>query len=247
MDKGDKTFIIVVVVILLILSFFGGNLGKLFGDYFEMFSFDTKVYALELEAVENKKVEPSIVKTKDLTKGFLMETTFIDYIKDNLIRVIKDYDTISFSEYLEIMKYDTIFNEIYKGQYLVSSLYGERVLRNGDSRFHNGLDIKSFGNKEIHSIIDGTVMSSLIITDKSNPTWEWGNYVRIDDGYGYKIFYCHLGQRTVSKGDEVKKGDVIGIEGNTGYSLEPHLHLEIRKGDEVIHPYEYFRIIEGRN
>jgi murein DD-endopeptidase MepM/ murein hydrolase activator NlpD len=56
-----------------------------------------------------------------------------------------------------------------------------------------------------------------------------GNRVIIDIGGGYYAFYAHLkpGGVKVKLGDKVKRGQVIGIVGNTGNSTEPHLHFHI--------------------
>ena len=59
-----------------------------------------------------------------------------------------------------------------------------------------------------------------------------GNHVIIDIGGGYYAFYAHLkpGGVKVKLGDKVKRGQVIGLVGNTGNSTEPHLHFHIRTG-----------------
>ncbi len=95
---------------------------------------------------------------------------------------------------------------------------------------HKGLDMVGVDSKEIHSPVDGIVRSSTIVTDKSDLTWEWGNYVRVDDAQGIRYYMCHMSRRMVKAGDVVKIGDVLGIEGNTGYTTGPHCHLEIRPG-----------------
>ena len=127
----------------------------------------------------------------------------------------------------------------YKGRYKVSSPYGERNL-NGIVAFHKGVDFVGLDSKEIVSPVNGVVKSSAMITDKSNLTWEWGNYIRIDTEDGHKLFFCHLNQRLVCVGQKVNKGDIIGIEGNTGYSFGSHCHFEVRTKENVsIDPINY--------
>ena len=82
-------------------------------------------------------------------------------------------------------------SNLYQGEYKITSPFGPRNL-DGDKRPHKGIDTVGIGNKNLVAICDGTVVSSQIITDKSNPTWEWGNYIKINDGYGYFPHYCHL-------------------------------------------------------
>jgi hypothetical protein len=67
-----------------------------------------------------------------------------------------------------------------------------------------------------------------MITDKSNKTWEWGNYIVIQGEDGLMYYLCHLAERRVSVGKKVKAGDEIGAEGSTGYSTGSHCHLEVR-------------------
>lgn len=129
--------------------------------------------------------------------------------------------------------------ESYK--YRVTSPYGQRML-NGVSQFHNGIDLVGVGSTVVCSVCDGTVLSSQIITDKSNRTWEWGNYVSVQAGDGTVHYYCHLASRTVKKGDKVKKGQRIGIMGNTGYSFGAHTHFEVRRNNKAINAAEYLGI-----
>ena len=113
------------------------------------------------------------------------------------------------------------------GNIKITSKYGYRVL-NGASGFHSGLDIVGSKSSDIVSVSNGVVLWSQMVTDKSNPTWEWGNYVAVSGDDGNTIYYCHLAERKVSAGQRVKAGDVIGIMGNTGYSFGKHLHFEVR-------------------
>lgn len=117
------------------------------------------------------------------------------------------------------------------GRFRITSPIGYRDLGNGRSP-HYGIDVVGESSKEIISLTDGVVVASQIIEDKSDPTWEWGNYVAVQSQDGYTIYYCHLSKRIVSLWQTVKTGDVIGIEGDTGYSFGSHCHIELRKGYE---------------
>ena len=131
---------------------------------------------------------------------------------------------------------------IYKGDYKISSPYGQRNL-NGDTRFHKGVDFVGI-DKTIIAPCDGRIVSSTIITDKNNLTWEWGNYVRLDAVDGHRLFFCHLANRAVKVGQVVKRGDIIGIEGNTGYSFGSHCHFEVRTPANIsIDPITYLNSV----
>lgn len=113
----------------------------------------------------------------------------------------------------------------------VTSPYGERTLE-GKTAFHSGYDLVPVsGSWDILAVSGGKVVRSRIITDKSNPTWQWGNYVGIKTDDGRLHYYCHMASRAVSEGQTVRAGDKLGVMGNTGYSLGSHLHFEVRGSD----------------
>lgn len=126
------------------------------------------------------------------------------------------------------------------GKVTLTSHFGWRTL-NGSRDYHKGVDL-SGTDKTLVAPCDGVIGSSTIITDKSNLTWQWGNYIRIDTADGLKIFLCHMAQRKVKVGQKVKAGDVVGIEGNTGYSFGSHCHFEVRKNGESVDPTPYLGI-----
>jgi len=65
-----------------------------------------------------------------------------------------------------------------------------------------------------------------------------GNTVVIDHGMGLFTSYYHLDTINVKKGDEVKKGDVIGTVGTTGFSTGPHLHYAVSIYNTYVNPYQ---------
>nr|DAH23498.1 MAG TPA: peptidase [Caudoviricetes sp.] len=126
------------------------------------------------------------------------------------------------------------------GKVTLTSHFGWRTL-NGSRDYHKGVDL-SGTDKTLVAPCDGVIGSSTIITDKSNLTWQWGNYIRIDTPDGLKIFMCHMASRKVKVGQKVKAGDVVGIEGNTGYSFGSHCHFEVRKNGVSVDPTPYLGI-----
>ena len=116
---------------------------------------------------------------------------------------------------------------IYNGKIRVTSPFGPRTL-NGQPDDHRGIDVVGITDKYVCAVVSGRVAASMIVTDKSDRTWEWGNYVRVDGDDGMRYYYCHLSERLVTVGRRVKAGDYLGIEGNTGYSFGTHCHFEVR-------------------
>jgi murein DD-endopeptidase MepM/ murein hydrolase activator NlpD len=68
----------------------------------------------------------------------------------------------------------------------------------------------------------------------------YGNFVVVIHSDEYATLYGHLSAFTVHDGDEVQKGDVIGLEGSTGLSTGPHLHFEIRHQGDYVDPIPFF-------
>ena len=137
-------------------------------------------------------------------------------------------------------------SRLYVGESVMTSPFGPRGLE-GDDRFHYGEDHVGITSKNIICPTNGYVVSSQIVYNKANRTWEWGHYIKIDDLNGYYLFFCHLSKRLVYSGQKVNKNQVIGIEGSSGYSRGSHLHFEVRrKSDGVsINPQEYFKILDA--
>ena len=89
---------------------------------------------------------------------------------------------------------------------------------------HDGLDIVGLDSKNVHSTINGVVEKAG--WENSNDKKQgFGLYVRIkEDNSVDKYYFGHLSKISVTKGQRVSVGDVIGIEGNTGYSFGSHCH-----------------------
>jgi murein DD-endopeptidase MepM/ murein hydrolase activator NlpD len=67
----------------------------------------------------------------------------------------------------------------------------------------------------------------------------YGLYVVIDHQNGFETLYAHLGSMTVSQGEYVEQGQVIGYVGLTGYTTGYHLHFEVRLNGQYVNPLNY--------
>ena len=67
-----------------------------------------------------------------------------------------------------------------------------------------------------------------------------GQTVVIDHGNGYETSYSHLSKINVRKGQRVSRGEIIALSGDTGLSLSPHLHYEVRLNGMRVDPIHYF-------
>lgn len=101
-------------------------------------------------------------------------------------------------------------------------------------RKHKGMDFSAPTGTPIYATSDGKVIRV------DGRAAGYGKHIRIDHGFGYVTLYAHLSKYNVSRGQEVKRGDVIGFVGNTGRSVAPHLHYEIRKDGVAVNPINFY-------
>lgn len=120
-----------------------------------------------------------------------------------------------------------------KDTYRLSSTFGRRVDPITKRwALHKGLDFVGKYGAKIHATASGTVK-------RAGRNGAYGNLVEIDHGYGLSTRYAHLKTITVSEGDTVKKGDIIGLQGNTGRSTGSHLHYEVRYNRAAMNPKKF--------
>jgi hypothetical protein len=93
--------------------------------------------------------------------------------------------------------------------------------RNGK---HKGIDIAAPEGEKIVSVSEGKVTKSYYSTT-------YGHVVFVEHPEGYETVYAHLSKREVDEGEVVRKGQELGIIGNTGVSSGTHLHFELHKGE----------------
>ncbi|MEI6843350.1 MAG: peptidoglycan DD-metalloendopeptidase family protein [bacterium] len=91
---------------------------------------------------------------------------------------------------------------------------------------HNGIDFRATVGTRVKSIGSGIVVGTGN-TDIYPGCYSFGKWVMIDHQNGLSSIYGHLSVISVSKGQELQAGDLIGYSGNTGYTTGPHLHLGI--------------------
>ena len=104
-----------------------------------------------------------------------------------------------------------------------------------NGKTHNGIDIAAPGGAQIIAVADGKVYK------KSYNPDGFGHLLIIEQNDGIRAYYAHMQKESfLSKGDNVKAGDTIGVVGTTGKSTGNHLHLEFRKGDKRIDPFDYY-------
>ncbi len=115
--------------------------------------------------------------------------------------------------------------------------YADRraLLYNGQQvgeAYHLGLDLASLRNAPIPASNNGTVLFA-------GELGIYGNIVVIDHGLGVQTLYSHMSEIQVSKGQSVKRGDILGKTGSTGLAFGDHLHFGVLVGGLEVNPVEW--------
>ncbi|MEQ5788160.1 M23 family metallopeptidase [Erythrobacter sp. NFXS35] len=99
----------------------------------------------------------------------------------------------------------------------------------GYRRLHAGIDFRARHGTPIVAVSDGRVSSA-------GRAGGCGIAVRLEHGSGLSTRYCHMSRMAVSRGQQVRRGQVIGYVGSTGLSTGAHLHYEMFRGGRAINP-----------
>jgi murein DD-endopeptidase MepM/ murein hydrolase activator NlpD len=177
-----------------------------------------------LEGYDNSKLIKSITKEVDiLSKQMVVQSKSLDEIvalakqKENMLSSIPAILPIKIKDLTSVASgYKMRMHPILK-----------------INKFHKGMDFTARIGTPIYASGNGRV----IIAERSST---YGNVVYISHGYGYKTIYAHMTKIKVRRGQEVKRGDLIGYVGNTGLSVAAHLHYEVQKNGISLNPINFY-------
>ncbi len=161
-------------------------------------------------------------------------------------------DQITKQLYIQSKSYDEVYNMAITKEKMLASIPAIQPIANKElkrmasgygmrmhpiykrRKMHSGMDFSAIKGTEIYATGEGVAK----LVKRSNRGY--GNHIIIDHGYGYSTLYGHMSQFNVRRGEEVKRGQVIGYVGNTGTSVAPHLHYEVIKDGEKVNPINYY-------
>ncbi|PQB03259.1 peptidase M23 [Polaribacter filamentus] len=177
-----------------------------------------------LEGYDNSKLIKSITKEVDiLSKQMVVQSKSLDEIvalakqKENMLSSIPAILPIKIEDLTSVASgYKMRMHPILK-----------------INKFHKGMDFTARIGTPIYASGNGRV----IIAERSST---YGNVVYISHGYGYKTIYAHMSKIKARRGQEVKRGDLIGYVGNTGLSVAAHLHYEVQKNGISLNPINFY-------
>jgi murein DD-endopeptidase MepM/ murein hydrolase activator NlpD len=171
---------------------------------------------------------------------------------DLIIDTRKRLDAISRQMVVQSRSLDEVASLVVRKQEMLASIPSIQPIANEDltmtaggygwrihpihkiSKFHAGMDFTAKPGTPIYATGDGKVTFAEYATNG------YGLHVIIDHGFDYQTLYAHLSKVEVRRGQKVKRGDVIGLVGNSGLSAGPHLHYEVRKNEEPVDPVNFF-------
>ena len=200
--------------------------------------FETDPYDLDIERQEERVAtqEKNISKSKQQLSSELSER--IDLLAKQTDKLEASWHNINdLSEKIgsTINNIPSIQPVLNKQLTLLTAGYGTilnpfyRTLKS-----HQGVDYTVGEGSSIFATADGVVED---ISDKNSTL---GKTIVINHGNGYKTSYSHLLSVGVRRGQKVQRGDIIALSGNSGLSLAPHLHYEVRYNEIRIDPIHYF-------
>ena len=171
---------------------------------------------------------------------------------DLIIKTNQRLDKLSKQLYVQSKSYDEIISLAKNKEKMLSSIPAIMPVSNKDltrtasgygwrihpiykiRKFHEGMDFTAPTGTEVYATGDGVI--EVVKSSKRG----YGKRVVIDHGFGYKTRYAHLNEFNVRRGQEVKRGEVIGYVGSSGLSVAPHLHYEVMKGNKNVNPVDYY-------
>lgn len=238
-----KYFAVVVLVILSLITVLG----------FTIFHRTSEIYQAEIDRADKIKnlinvpkaqqtfqsIDESIFRINNLLESRgLVKIDFenmggpenIDVIK---INELADFYKEQLSNLEETLKEVPIGNPTLSDNVISKFGYRRNPFTGHGAEYHSGIDIKGERGSSVKTTADGTV-------EFAGWYGGYGKCVIVKHENDLKTLYGHLSEISVTEGEKIECGQIIGKLGSTGRSSGPHLHYEIIKNEEKVNPNEYF-------
>lgn len=199
-------------------------------------------YQLELDGITGAGGKIEFSRTVTIAPGRYPRTAisvapqFVEPPKENLERIEQE----------QAMKkerfHETSSEALWLGGFeaptgtTVSGVFGSARVFNGALRNqHTGLDFRAATGTPVHATNGGKVLLARSLYFE-------GNCVAIDHGQGLITLYMHLSEFKVKEGEQVQKGQLIGLSGGTGRATAPHLHFAVRWQGAYLDPSKLLQL-----
>lgn len=197
---------------------------------------------IEIFYKENNKQKSKIVALDIKDAKYEKETLQVDGSKVTLSEKDKARSSKEYAEAMKIYNTSTP-KSLISSKFIapldskITSDFGRaRVYNNALKGYHGGTDFRAVIGTPIVAANDGVVV---LAKDR----FYSGMSVLIDHGHGIYSCYFHMSKFDVKEGEKVKKGDVLGLSGNSGRVSGPHLHFGIRVGSKQVDPLHFIALI----
>lgn len=196
-----------------------------------------KIFLQKFKVSSSKKIHAQTMKKVNQLKALLLklnnkykflsqnEQKYLKRSKKNVVYIheLVKLDTLTSSIPIMSPEYDVN----------ITSKYGIRKHpRKKKSKFHCGLDIQGSKNAPIYAAADGVVSTV-------GRRQAYGNLIEIKHSNKFVTKYAHLKKIYIKAGDTVSKGQIIGVQGNSGNSTGEHLHFEIWLNNKHVNPLDF--------
>ncbi len=210
------------------VAFLGIDADQKSGVYQIFVNTSIEQFVKDVKVVPANFSSASIIKAPDLSqKG---------YTNEKAVNNIRKNDNPSLNKFLSNFTPAPYFSEPFT--YPLSRMensgfsFGKLIGFGNSALQHLGVDLTAPEKTDIYAVNDGKVVA---ILDLSN----YGKTVIIDHGLDIFSLYLHLEEFKVSEGQMVRRGQSIGLSGDTGYVTAPHLHFSMRVGSSRVDPVAF--------
>jgi len=211
---------------------------------------DDNIYRVIFEA------EPIPSSIRDAGFGGANKYAHLENLDNSklVIETARKLDIISKQAYIQSKSYDEVMELALNKEKMLASIPSIMPVKNQDlnrtssgwgyrfhpiykvRKMHWGQDFSAPIGTPVYATGDGTVSE---VEGNRKSRIGFGLSIVIDHGYGYETVYGHLNEFNVKRGQQVKRGDIIGYSGNSGGSTAPHLHYEVHKDGQRVNPIYY--------
>ncbi|MCK3686012.1 M23 family metallopeptidase [Maribellus sp. YY47] len=211
---------------------------------------DDNIYRVVFEA------EPIPASVRDAGFGGANKYSHLENMDnaDLVIETATKLDVLAKKAYIQSKSYDEVMDMALNKEKMLASLPSIMPIRNKElkrtssgwgyrmhpiykvKKMHWGQDFTAPIGTPIYATGDGVVTE---VEGSKRSNVGFGLAIKIDHGYGYETVYGHLNEFNVKRGQQVKRGDIIGYVGNSGGSTAPHLHYEVHKNGQKVNPMYY--------
>ena len=174
-----------------------------------------------------------LVQTKNQEETYVNEIEKLEKQQEEISQVIDEIENqlrTSFDPSLLPLKRPGVFGYPVENPRLTQK-YGRTsfAAKAYKTKSHTGVDFAVSIGTPILASEDGKV-KAVGNNDRGTVKWQkfqYGKHIVIEHNNNLTTLYAHLSRAVVNIGDEVKRGDIVGYSGNTGYSTGPHIHFGV--------------------